>query len=439
MRNKSLAIVASLAVLTILVLGITPKVVGIGIREATIANLVDLLPPEARRQISINESAFSSGWFDSSALLDISYPALGDDVLIQLEFEIRHGPVLITPDGIKLGLAYAQIRPHFNNAEITAALAELPFELPAVQVDLLAKFNNSLKIGISIAPLNYSDNQGQLAFDGLSGSYAVNSDQSVEILLSMSKLQAQEAGSSFDFSLFGLELVSTSEQMNDILAPSAASLSIATLRSDAPYPFLLEEFSITSQLKASTAGAEKIDIFQQLKITNMEADFPVTSLSWTGEINELQTELISRYYELATDLQSQINASPGGINTPINELGQEIGLLMIRNSLVLNNEVAANVYDGDHSIDLRIHWAGLPDLTDLARLDINEVIAALTISVEVSLDLAAIMRSPAAEFIDPYVQEGYIRLDNGRILVNGSLSDSELIVNGEAVPLDQFF
>ena len=112
---------------------------------------------------------------------------------------------------------------------------------------------------------------------------------------------------------------------------------------------------------------------------------------------------------------------------------------MIRNSLVLNNEVAANVYDGDHSIDLRIHWAGLPDLTDLARLDINEVIAALTISVEVSLDLAAIMRSAAAEFIDPYVQEGYIRLDNGRILVNGSLSDSELIVNGEAVPLDQFF
>ncbi|MCH8176531.1 MAG: hypothetical protein IIC59_15260 [Proteobacteria bacterium] len=49
------------------------------------------------------------------------------------------------------------------------------------------------------------------------------------------------------------------------------------------------------------------------------------------------------------------------------------------------------------------------------------------------------MRSPAAEMVDPYVQQQYIRIDNGRILLNGSVEDGELILNGELIPLDQLF
>ncbi|MDP6652602.1 MAG: DUF945 family protein, partial [Gammaproteobacteria bacterium] len=96
-------------------------------------------------------------------------------------------------------------------------------------------------------------------------------------------------------------------------------------------------------------------------------------------------------------------------------------------------------YDGEHSVDLQIDWRGLPQLNNIAELDMNESIAALTIDLEMSLDLAAILRSPAADIIDPYVQQGYVVLDNGRILLNAALRDGELMLNGEAVPLDQFF
>ena len=66
-------------------------------------------------------------------------------------------------------------------------------------------------------------------------------------------------------------------------------------------------------------------------------------------------------------------------------------------------------------------------------------IDALTVKLDLSLDLAAIMRSPAAEMVDPYVQQQYIRIDNGRILLNGSVEDGELVLNGELIPLDQLF
>ena len=197
--------------------------------------------------------------------------------------------------------------------------------------------------------------------------------------------------------------------------------------------------SADSRLQLSSMGAELLDIYQRLRIDSIESEFPLASLDWTSEVNEISTELIRSYYQLLADLQQQVNASQGTVKTQVTELGQQLAVIAIQNSLVFNNLIQANAYDGEHSVDLRIDWRGLPQLDDFAQLDINEAIAALTIDLELSLDLAAILRSPAADIIDPYVQQGYIVIDNGRILLSAALRDGELVLNGEAVPLDQFF
>ena len=111
----------------------------------------------------------------------------------------------------------------------------------------------------------------------------------------------------------------------------------------------------------------------------------------------------------------------------------------MQNRLVFNNRINVEAYDGGHSIDLSISWEGLPDLNNIARLNINDAINALTLRLDVSFDLAAVMRSPAAELVDPYVQQQYIKLDNGRVLLNGSVEDGKIVVNGDAIPLDQLF
>jgi uncharacterized protein YdgA (DUF945 family) len=48
------------------------------------------------------------------------------------------------------------------------------------------------------------------------------------------------------------------------------------------------------------------------------------------------------------------------------------------------------------------------------------------------------MRSPLAEMVDPTVQQGYLRVEGGRLLMDMNLSDAALTVNGKTVALEQF-
>ena len=119
--------------------------------------------------------------------------------------------------------------------------------------------------------------------------------------------------------------------------------------------------------------------------------------------------------------------------------GGNMGLLLIQNSLVLNNILQANVYGGDHSVDLNIDWEGIPDRADLNDPQLEEIAAALAIQLKISLDQQAIMKSQFAALVEPYVKQGYLLVENGRILFSASLQNGELTVNGEETPLDQFF
>ena len=116
-----------------------------------------------------------------------------------------------------------------------------------------------------------------------------------------------------------------------------------------------------------------------------------------------------------------------------------MGLLLIQNSLVLNNILQANVYGGDHSVDLNIDWEGIPDRADLNDPQLEEIAAALAIQLKISLDQQAIMKSQFAALVEPYVKQGYLLVENGRILFSASLQNGALTVNGEETPLDQFF
>jgi len=163
------------------------------------------------------------------------------------------------------------------------------------------------------------------------------------------------------------------------------------------------------------------------------------SLSWTSEINEIQEELFRSYYGLVGQIQSQVNSNPNAALEDMTQFSEDLALSLAQNSLVLNNIVRANVFDGDHSLDLLIDWEGLPDRTNLDNPDPEEILSAVAISLDLALDESAIMSSQFAELVDPYAQEGYFTVENGQITLSASLENSVLTVNGEEVPLDQFF
>ena len=69
-----------------------PKVIGSGVRDATMNGVLNLLPPESRSQLQITETRFDSGWFSSQGELDVRYVALADqeNLAVKLLFDISH-------------------------------------------------------------------------------------------------------------------------------------------------------------------------------------------------------------------------------------------------------------------------------------------------------------------------------------------------------------
>ncbi|MEQ8954143.1 MAG: DUF945 family protein, partial [Gammaproteobacteria bacterium] len=368
-----------------------PMVIGAGVRDATMNGVLELLPPESRSQLQITETRFDSGWFSSEGELDVRYVALADqeNLAVRLLFNISHGPLLLTPDGPRLGLAYAEIVPSFNSPELTQAITELPIDLPEVRIDLLAGLDQTLRLTLNMEPFNYSDASGQVSFAGMNGSVVANPDLSAELRFTMGELQAEQPATQMGFTLAGLSLESTTRQMNDLLAPSMAMLLIPAIRSEAPYPFSVSNISADSRVQSSAAGTEQIDIHQGFRIASIEADIPVASVNLTMDINEVSNKLIRSYYRMIAEIQNAINSSPPAGTNPAELYAEEMVTIAIQNSLVFNSLVEGNAFEGDHSIDLRIDWRGMPGVTDLDSIEAMQILEVFSFDLAISLDEAA--------------------------------------------------
>ena len=439
---KSLAVKISLvvAVLIVLALGLMPKVIGAGIERATIDNLLALIPPEAESQFEIRRNEFSDGWFSSSTTIEFIYTPIGTDAIaLTMDFDIDHGPLLQTEDGLSIGLAYAVIQPSIRNDLFDIAIAEISFPLPDITLNLLARFDQSMWVNLNVSALNVSDAAGQLGFDGLNANVDVASDQSAYLSIQMGELSATENADNSNVLIAGMTLTSSTAQMNDMLAESRATLAIPSVSSTLPLPFSLSDIGIDYGLQASPTQENFSEIYQTIRIADIESEIPVSSLTWLSEVKQVNNELLRDYYRLLSELQNEIDSDADAVSAEFTELGQELYLLVLQNPLELNNRLEANSYDGDHTADLRVLWAGLNTLSSAAELDNEEAITALNMTLEISLDLEAIMRSPAAGLVDPYVQQGYLTVENGRVMIQASLQKSVLRVNGDELPLDQFF
>ncbi|MDG2250784.1 MAG: DUF945 family protein [Gammaproteobacteria bacterium] len=440
MLNRILQLLLVLSAIIALLLGTIPKVIGISIRDADVTNLFDLIPTETRGQLSINETQFDNGWFRSTAQINVSYTALDlvDELTVLLEFDISHGPFIFTKTGPKFGLAHAKVRPSFSTVEITSVLTQIPFELPRLSFDLFVAFDQSLTATIEVSPINYNGSAARVNFAGMDGSLKAKPDQSSEILVSVRSLQLKDLNSQFGFDLESLNLQSSSTQISDIFAPRSARLKIPAISISGPLEVSAQDILINSQIRKS-AVADALDIYQELRVASIKSVFPVISFSWTTEIKQFKTEIIRSYYELITNLQAQTNPNS---STAINQSGfinQQLGMRIVQNGLILNNLILANAFDGDHSVDLKINWAGLPNLKSAAELNMSNIINTITMVLEISLDKQAIMSSQFSELVEAFAQQNFLRMENDRILLSGSLENGELNVNGEDIPIDQFF
>jgi hypothetical protein len=106
MASKTRIAITTLAVVVISAVAFIPKVIGLGIHDLTINNLIALIPSEADSRLAIDESTFDSGWFSSTATVSANYTPFGaESITVNFDFTIKHGPILLTNDGLRFGIA----------------------------------------------------------------------------------------------------------------------------------------------------------------------------------------------------------------------------------------------------------------------------------------------------------------------------------------------
>lgn len=440
MSHRLPKLLLGILLLLVLALLLAPGLIGYGVRDNTIERALTLFPAEARQQLSITERSYTSGWFDSSGVLDMLYtpPGLNERIELTVHYNIDHGPLVRTDAGLRPALAYAQLRPEVDDAQLSAMLTELPFPPPQIELSLLAGFDRSLRLGLTVTPVDYAGADGEFLFDGIDATMVAHGDQSAALSFTMGRLRAREAGG-IGFSVDGFRLQSQSEQLDDLLAPASANVAITGIVSDGPVPLRIDSITAASRLAPNPSGPDRLDIQQQFDVNGMESTLPVAALSLTTAVNGLEGEVIRNYYTLLSEFQQQVSGSSSTVSgLSLNGLGQDLALELARNPLQLSNAATATVYEGAHSIRLDIDWAGLPGLASLRNLAIARIIAALDLTLDVDLNLEAVLRSPLAAYVDPYVLQGVIVLDNNRIRLRAHLSDSELSLNGERIALDRY-
>ncbi|MDP6096981.1 MAG: DUF945 family protein, partial [Gammaproteobacteria bacterium] len=273
----------------------------------------------------------------------------------------------------------------------------------------------------------------------LEASFALAANQSARMVFAMDNLDIEIANNNIAVQIPGVSMDSHTENLANIAATSEASLEIPSVVMESPVQVEVSGISIDSRVGQSVAGTDQIDMYQRLEVANVESELPIRSVNWVSEINEIHDSVFTEYSRLLGGLQASISSGNTANPGQLDEIGQELVLLLVQNNLVFKNLMEANLYGGDHRLDLEISWPGIPTLTNIAGLDINELVNALTVKLTLSLDERAAMQSPIADFVTAYVTEGLLLVDNGTVELLASLQDGNLIVNDENLPLDQFF
>jgi uncharacterized protein YdgA (DUF945 family) len=440
MITRNNLILFGFLILLLAILLLTPRMIGTQIEASVDDTMNSLLTDNLRSQLQWQVVDYQRNWFSSTARYKIDYLPMGVDsgLSMELDLEIAHGPLHSSGDNWHLGLAGVTVKPVLDSKEIRKAIMDFPFPPPNPEIQLLVGFDESLEFRLTIAPSQFDNEEGSFRFDGLQGQLITEADLSARGTLDMGQLAATSANSNESFTVQGLQFTTETAQINDLFAPSMAMIAIPAISASGINGFSVEGISFSSALDQSAGSDRRLNISQDIVIDSITSELPVNSLSWQFELEQLPLDLLRSYQNLVNEARLQLAGNSASSNQ-FAELGQQLGMQLLAADFAINSQLQADAYGASHQATLSIDYGGVADVQNFSSMNPRSLLNAIELTLQVDMDLEAALRSPAAGMIDPYVQQGYIQIDNGRIRLDAELADSQLVLNGETIALDQWF
>lgn len=414
--------------------------VGSRIEAQLVDRLLDMVPAEAYGLLQITLEDFQPGWFSSQARVSANLSELveldGESVGFEVALDILHGPVMFTSQGLRLGLAYADVTGRmigFDTPELQE-LGEISGTEPVYYMQL--GFDGVLNQYFALSRFDARAPDASISLQGAHGSMALRPDNSSSFDVAVDEFAMTTTADNFEAIVTGISAYATLDAFTRYGAPGESGFAIGRITISGPESATIENLYGNYQLAPSAADSAYLDGAMSLGVERVDAGFPVTSASWVSEIRHLNISLLERYATLAVQSQALGGENAQAASDAFLANAFELALEAAREQLEFNNIVEANAFGGDHRLELRINWAGLPGLASIDAINIDDAIDALTVTLGINADHSALLRSPVAALVDQYQQEGLLMLDNGRVLTDATLVDGVLQVNGEVLPLD---
>jgi hypothetical protein len=426
---------SGLALLGVLLLA-APRIIGSTIHSATVDVLTDLIPTEADTFINVTQTEYAPGWFNSIAKLDIEFidwaqPG-SQPLILLLDLHIKHGPLLRTRQGWKFGAAWVDIEPRIVGLDLQSLTNSMAGENSAPEFFLFSGLFGEFELGFSVDMFSAGDSNGTLLqLGGIKGAFNLHRDLSSVADFRMDSLQVTTEYGSNDLTVNGLRFESSKLQIEQILSPGSLRLGIDQLSSDAPIAFEVDDFSLDYGIDFVEHNPALLSLSQNFLIATMQSEFPVNALRWETRISQINRDLLEEYIRSGTAAVT--------LNSNIAEAQETLAVRLLRENLALNSLIESTAYEGEHQLHLAISWHGVPNLVGFEALDIKTILAALEIQLLINADAAALLRSPLGEMTEAYLQQDLLHIENGRIILDGNLADSKLLINQETIPLEEYF
>lgn len=419
--------------------------------------------------VKIEKQSFEKGLLTSTAksLITLDPEILDNEepLSVTLEHTIYHGPVMMTPNGIKTGTSYIFTTLDQESLSSDAReVIDLLFDgKEPIVSGILTGLDENVDVDLKVVPLHFDSEQFDvrsgtssedkmiLSLDGMSGQFATNAEGTrIKGVLDFGilKLLGKEDGKNINMTMAAsVTEMNVEEIYKGSILDGSAEVKIPEISfSDGEGSgFTLEGvtfLSASENQNGSISGVGTIDV-DKLRIKKIDAPvaFPESSVHMNFGLKGLEREALMKFIDAGKEMnksqfvllgsddpQQSSDALTTAMSTYFNTLGE-----VLRQGVEMNNVIEISNNSGKSSVKLDLLYVDSKKLLDLRT--IKDVIMALKSQLKISIDKKMIAGTPAEEAIGMPLAMGFA-VDMGEVYeAVADLSSGELKVNGEPMPV----
>ena len=409
--------------------------------------------------VSINKHSYESGFLSSQSRIQLSIARDNREALaVDVDLDIYHGPLMLTPDGLKLGAYYIAFTPDMTflldeNKEAKAFLDSFAEREPLSGHFLLGLWGGQ-DIGLEVAPFSFSEDGQSVSLEsGVIGTFSSDDDFSrLKSTVKFGALSFEDKNEALavDIAASALMMDITEFYAGSMLAGELEYTLDSVITRSKGSESRIEGITLRSDNDKNDAGLYGNGHFIVKSIAsddeNLKAMFS-EPLNFRLDINYegLNEQATREFAVINQTLNRQMyvsmlsNKGVSGLEA-LNEENLQTYMLamaaLVEQGLKFDYGFTLGTGDASAGVDIAFEWVDADGLTD--KKTFRQALAACQVDVKASVDSAFFADSNLKDMAQIPVMSGYAVATEQGIESHADLNRGKLLLNGKPVPyLDQ--